>query len=263
MPASSIDNNSLFLKIKKASIDSINKPGKTTIKLPKQDSKMYPMVFLFRHGETFDNKNKVFSGWRDSKITSKGKKQAEVLASRLKVEKIDICITSPLVRSKETARIALKNHKKVVFEEDERIIERNYGDLSGHSKEVMMRENPELAVKYRRGYDFPPPHGESLEMVERRVFPFCEELVNRIKKDNINVAVSAHGNSMRAMRRYFEKMSIVEELTHENPLATDYCRYVIKVKKYRKDKGHFTKKKLKSLYTAKEKIFGVLRTKLF
>lgn len=218
----------LFEEIKKAAQESINNPGANQKPLPKNESNVDPELYVFRHGETHDNINRIFSGWRDSKITEKGVKQAEELSIALKGKRIDLCITSPLSRTKETARIALKNHPDVVFEEDPRIIERNYGELTGHSKEKLMEENPELAVKYRRGYDTPPPKGESMKMVEERVFPFCDELVERIKKNNINVAVSCHGNSMRAIRRYFEKLSIVEELTVENPLAKTYAQYVIK-----------------------------------
>lgn len=218
----------LFEEIKKAAQESINNPGANQKPLPKNESNVDPELYVFRHGETHDNINRVFSGWRDSKITEKGAKQAEELSIALKGKRIDLCITSPLSRTKETARIALKYHPDVVFEEDPRIIERNYGELTGHSKQKLMEENPELAVKYRRGYDTPPPKGESMKMVEERVFPFCDELVERIKKNNINVAVSCHGNSMRAIRRYFEKLSIVEELTVENPLAKTYAQYVIK-----------------------------------
>lgn len=224
------NKNKLWDKIKKASLDSINHPGKTSASLPKSESDVDPEIYVFRHGETHDNLNKVFSGWRDSKLTPLGIKQARILAEKLKNKEINICIVSPLSRSKDTAEIALKYHKDILFEEDKRIIERNYGELTGQSKEKWMKENPEMAIKYRRGYDFPPPKGESLRMVEARIFPFCDELVKRVKENNINIAISCHGNSMRAIRRYFEKLSIVEELTMENPLAKDYAAYVIKNK---------------------------------
>lgn len=225
-------SKSILEQIEKASLESIEHPGKSKSKLPKQESKKYPEIYLFRHGETYDNKNKVFSGWRDSSLTHKGIKQAEVLANKLKGKDINLCIVSPLSRSKETAKLALKYHPNMVYEEDERVIERNYGKLMGYSKSKMAKENPVLAAKYRRGYDSPPPKGESLKMVEERVFPFCIELVERIKRNNINVAISAHGNSMRAIRKYFEKLSTIEELTMENPLGSDYCEYVVRLDKF-------------------------------
>ena len=225
-------NKSLWEKIKKAAQDSIKNPGKNNVSLPKFESERYPEIYVFRHGESYDNRNKIFSGWRDSKLTEIGEHQAHVLASKLKSKDINLCITSPLTRSKETAKIALANHPDIIFEEDQRVIERSYGDLQGTSKERLMMTHPDLAIKYRRAYDFPPPNGESMKMVEKRVFNFCEELIERVKKNNISVAVSCHGNSMRAIRRYFENLSIVEELTIENPLAQDYAEYVVKTNKW-------------------------------
>ena len=49
-----------------------------------------------------------------------------------------------------------------------------------------------------------------------------------MKKEQINVAISAHGNSMRPFRRYFEKLSIKEMMKLENPWD-DYFEYEIKV----------------------------------
>lgn len=214
-------------KIMESAMMSLKKPGKSP-PLPKKESKTKPVLYVFRHGETYDNKRRIFSGRRQSKLTHMGIKQAEILAKKLKNKRIDIMIVSRLVRSKKTAKIILKYHPNTKIERDDRIIERNYGNLNGKSKTKLMRENPELAAKYRRGYDFPPPHGESIKMVEKRVIPFCKELVNRMKKEKINVAVSAHGNSMRVMRRFFEKMGIELMLTHENPLGKDYASYVIR-----------------------------------
>lgn len=246
-------NQKLWEKIKKASEDSIKNPGKNNDPLPKSESPTDPEIYVFRHGETYDNLNKIFSGWRDAKITETGIKQAEVLAEKLKDKNINLCITSPQSRAKDTAKIAFKYHKDIVFEEDSRIMERNYGELTGQSKEKWMREHPELAIKYRRGYDFPPPMGESLKMVEDRVFPFCEELVERVKRNNINVAISCHGNSMRAIRRYFEKLSIIEELTIENPLASDYAQYVVKNRSNQKSDYKYPKEYLDNIHLPNKK----------
>lgn len=215
-------------KILESAMRSLEKPGKSSAPLPKQESKTKPVLYVFRHGETNDNRRRIFSGWRQSRLTPLGIKQAEILAEKLKNKRIDLAVQSHLIRSKHTLKIVLKYHPNVKIEADDRIIERNYGGLMGKSKTLLMKKDPELMAKYRRGYDFPPPHGESIKMVEKRVFPFCRELAKRMKKEKINVAVSAHGNSMRVMRRFFERMGIEEMLTHENPLGEDYASYVIK-----------------------------------
>jgi broad specificity phosphatase PhoE len=72
----------------------------------------------------------------------------------------------------------------------------------------------------------PPPGGESMEMVEQRVLSFVKDLINRIQKKSVNVAVSAHGNSMRPFRRYFENLTIKEMMELENPYD-EYFDYIV------------------------------------
>ena len=40
-------------------------------------------LFVFRHAETFDNNQEIFSGWRDSKLTLRGLEQANEIAEQL------------------------------------------------------------------------------------------------------------------------------------------------------------------------------------
>lgn len=235
--------------IVKAAQDSIDHPGANARPLPKNESETQPLLIVFRHGESEDNLLKIFSGWRDVGLTPRGVQQAMALAELLKNKKIDVCITSPLRRTLDTAKYALKYHPHIKIETDQRIIERNYGDLMGTSKEELQMKNPGLAAKYRRAYDFPPPNGESLEMVETRVTPFILELKERMLRDRINVAISCHGNSMRIIRRHFEKLTLLEMCILENPLGSDYAQYVIEKKKDLTYK--YSSEYLKDLYNPK------------
>ena len=115
-------------QIVKAAQESIANPGGNTRPLPKNDSATQPTLIVFRHGESEDNLLKIFSGWRDSGLTPRGVQQAMDLAEMLKDKKIDLCITSPLRRTIDTAKYALKYHPNTKIETDQRIIERNYGD---------------------------------------------------------------------------------------------------------------------------------------
>ena len=218
------------IRLTYSALKSLVEPGKATKALPKTESPKNPEIYVFRHGQTFDNVNRVYSGWRDSELTREGKKQAKLLNRVIKHKQIDVCITSRLSRSKETAKLALSG-MKVKFEVDDRIIERDYGELSGASKLKNLREDPVNAVKYRRFYDFPPPGGESMKMVKERGFEFCDELVRRVRRTGENVALSAHGNSMKMIRLYFEKLEIEEVLEQENPLGQDYAEYVVEPKR--------------------------------
>ena len=109
------------------------------------------------------------------------------------------------------------------------MIERSYGKLQGMSHRVYERtHSAEELHRIRRGYDYPPPGGESIRMVEKRVMAFLRDLVAYMKKNRVNVAISAHGNSMRPFRRHFEKLTVAQMMKLENPWD-DYFEYKIRI----------------------------------
>jgi 2,3-bisphosphoglycerate-dependent phosphoglycerate mutase len=174
-------------------------------------------LFVFRHAETTDNSRDLFSGWRDPVLTSKGLQQAQEIAEQLGQQRIDYAFTSHLKRARKTLAIVLKKHADVPVFVDDRLIERCYGELQGKSKRKLSKEKPEWFAQVHRGYDFPPPNGESLKMVENRTLPFVVELEAWLRRNPGNVAISCHGNSLRPLRRVFEHLSLKEMLQIENP----------------------------------------------
>lgn len=217
-----------FRAISEAAKKSLLNPGLSSLPLPKNESNEHPTVFVFRHAETVDNFNRIFSGRRDSPLTPNGIKQAKKLAKKLKDKRLDIAYTSPLTRCKDTLKEVLFYHPSVEVVEESLLTERDYGELSGTSKSELMEKNFELAVKYRRAFDFPPPGGESLKDVkEKRVYPFCQRITDELKTQKKNAAICCTNNTMRIIRMYFENLTIEEMQTLENPFD-DFASYVIK-----------------------------------
>lgn len=201
-------------------------------------------VYLFRHGQTYYNKKGIFTGWKDSKLSPEGKKHAKVIAKKLKNKKFQVAIQTRLSRSKNTLKPVLKYHPECkIIITDDRMIERSYGDLQGMSHEKFIKEvgkkkydllkkgdaienlspeDRERAERFfgkqeydvvHRGWDTPPPHGESFKMVEQRVGPFIKWLKKYMKKNNVSVAISAHGNSIRLFRKIVENASIKDTVS--------------------------------------------------
>jgi 2,3-bisphosphoglycerate-dependent phosphoglycerate mutase len=187
-------------------------------------------IYLFRHGTTEDNSAGKFSGWRNTSLTKRGKDDAKIVALRLKNKKINISFQSSLIRSKDTLKEVLKFHPECsTVITDDRIIERCYGSLQGKTHfQYIMKNSPEKYDQFHRGYAKSPPKGESIKKVEKRVKLFIKDLIKLIKENKVNVAISAHGNSMRPFRRYFEKLTVKEMMLLENPYD-DCFEYVIKV----------------------------------
>jgi bisphosphoglycerate-dependent phosphoglycerate mutase family 1 len=216
-------------------------------------------IYIFRHGETYYNKLKRFTGWKDSKLTPKGIRQAKLIAKKLKGKKFQVAYRTSLSRSKDTLKYVLKFHpecKEVIT--DNRMMERRYGWIEGTSHKKLierigdkaydtLREgdvihdfSPELRDKVEqligkaeydiihRSYKIPPPGGESIKMVEDRVKSFIKDLKKRMKKEKINVAISAHNNSMRPFRAHFEKLARKKMMKLEN-VHDDYYHYSIEV----------------------------------
>jgi len=185
-------------------------------------------IFLFRHGQTRFNKDKRFTGWLDSNLTQKGKNDAKIIAKLLRNKQVDVAFETKLSRSKDTLKEVLKHHNPVVLRDD-RMMERCYGELQGLSHAAFIQKNGKaLFEKYHRSYNSPPPKGESIRMVEKRVLSFIRDLLKFIKKYQVNVAISAHGNSMRPFRRYFENASVKQMMKWEMPYD-DFFEYSVDV----------------------------------
>jgi 2,3-bisphosphoglycerate-dependent phosphoglycerate mutase len=187
-------------------------------------------IYLFRHGQTYFNRSHRFTGWKDSKLTKQGIKDAKKIAQKLKNKKFQVGYYTSLSRSKDTLKEVLKYHpecEKLI--KDDRMIERSYGRLQGkYHSTIIKRYGKKQFDIWHRSYNIPPPEGESIKMVEKRVLAFIKDLLKFMKTNKVNVAISAHGNSMRPFRKYFEKLTIEQMMKLENPYD-DYFEYEIRI----------------------------------
>ena len=98
-------------------------------------------IYLFRHGKTEFNTKRIFTGWKDSKLTSEGRRNARKVAEKLKNKKFQVAFQTRLSRSKDTLKIVLKYHpecKNVIV--DDRMVERSYGVLEGTSHKKFIND---------------------------------------------------------------------------------------------------------------------------
>jgi bisphosphoglycerate-dependent phosphoglycerate mutase family 1 len=195
-------------------------------------------VYLFRHGKTTFNRDGRFTGQSESRLTAEGRKHAEIIAKKLKNKKFKVAIRTHLSRSKDTLKPVLKFHPECkIILEDDRVIERSYGELEGTTHDQFIDKigersydlrvhgdaienlEPKLRDKVEeflgkeeykaihRGYKVAAPGGESFRDVEKRVKRFIKWLKKYMRKNKVNVAISAHGNSIRLFRKIMERAS--------------------------------------------------------
>ncbi len=206
-------------------------------------------LVLIRHGESEWNKLNLFTGWTDVDLSEKGNAEAAEAGKLLKAEgyDFDICYTSYLKRAIHTLNHVLdgmdRNWLPVV--KSWKLNERHYGALQGLNKSETAEKYGEEQVKiWRRSFDVKPPEldpdddrnpakqdmfrgvdakdlplTESLETTIERVVPYFEETIKKDMLAGKRVVIAAHGNSLRALVKYFENLSSEEILGVNIPTA--------------------------------------------
>ena len=223
-------------------------------------------LVLIRHGESEWNKLNLFTGWMDVDLSEKGVEEAKLAGKTLKDEgyDFDICYTSYLKRAIHTLNITLDTMDRAWLPvvKSWKLNERHYGALQGLNKSETAEKYGEDQVKiWRRSFDVKPPElpdddersalkqpmyrdvdksllpkNESLETTIRRVVPYFEEVIRKDIMDGKRVIIAAHGNSLRALVKYFDNMSD-DEIIGVNiptavPLVYEFDDYMNVIKHY-------------------------------
>ena len=226
---------------------------------------MYKLV-LVRHGESEWNKLNLFTGWTDVDLSPKGVEEARNGGKLLKEGgySFDLCYTSYLKRAQRTLALVLEAMGKsdLPIIKAWQLNERHYGALQGLNKSETAEKYGEAQVKvWRRSYDVPPPaleitdkrapHNdpvykdvdkkllpltESLKITVARAVPYWEKVIRPQVVAGKKVLIAAHGNSLRALVKYFDNMSD-EAITEVNiptgvPLVYEFDDNFKVLKKY-------------------------------
>lgn len=175
-------------------------------------------LIIFRHGQSTWNLENKFTGWVDVELSPKGIEEAKLAGLKLDGYAFDYAYASDLKRAQNTLTLALNTagHREITPTYDKALNERMYGDLQGLNKdETALKYGAEQVKIWRRSFDIPPPNGESLKDTAARVIPYFEsEIIPKLKAGK-NVVIAAHGNSLRALIMYLEKMSPEQILEFE------------------------------------------------
>ena len=207
-------------------------------------------LVLVRHGESEWNKLNLFTGWTDVDLSEKGHEEAKQAGVLLKKEgyDFDVAYTSYLKRAIHTLNHVLEEMDRewLPVIKTWKLNERHYGALQGLNKAETAAKYGEDQVKiWRRSYDVKPPaladddernaklqpmyrdvdpallpNNESLETTVERAVPFFNEVVKADMKAGKRVIIAAHGNSLRALVKYFDNLTPDEIIGVNIPTGT-------------------------------------------
>ena len=204
---------------------------------------MASKLILIRHGQSDWNLKNLFTGWADVELTAKGRSEAKnagKIIANLDFN-IDIAFTSLLKRAIHTLWLILDEIDRpwLTVMRDWRLNERHYGALQGLDKSETTKKYGEEQVQiWRRSYDVDPPPllddderhpkkdqrymginnlptTESLATTLIRVQQCWDEMILPALKNNQNILIAAHGNSLRALIKMLDGIS-EEEITEFN-----------------------------------------------
>ena len=195
---------------------------------------MIGTLVILRHGQSVWNRENLFTGWHDVELTEQG--IAEAIAGGVTMAeaglRFDTSHTSLQTRAVITHHLALDAMGQVWLPvaRSWRLNERHYGALQGlDKKQTTDRHGAEQVHAWRRGYDTPPPPvdraspehpandpryahlppdvlpaSECLKDVVARVLPYWHDAIAPQLLVGLDVLVTAHGNSLRALLKHLE-----------------------------------------------------------
>lgn len=196
---------------------------------------MYKLI-LVRHGESVWNRENRFTGWADPDLSDRGEEEARDAGRMVRDAglRFDVAFSSVLKRAIRTMHLLEEEANLLWVPEIHhwRLNERHYGALQGLNKaETAAKYGDQQVHIWRRSFDVVPPLlepedprnpindpqykdvdpevlplGESLELTIKRVLPFWQDYIAPALLNGKTVLVAAHGNSLRALVKYLDKI---------------------------------------------------------
>ena len=150
-------------------------------------TKIFPTLYLARHGETAWSLSGQHTGLTDLPLTERGERNARNLGPRLAGLTFAKVFTSPLQRATRTCELA---GFAAVAEVDRDLVEWDYGDYEGLRTAEIHDKRPEWKL-FRDGC----PGGESPDQISAR----ADRVVSRVRAVKGDVLIFSSGHFLRVL----------------------------------------------------------------
>ena len=180
------------------------------------------VIYLIRHGESEGNADwslyKKVPDWQ-MHLTVRGREQASRMAEKLLQEVASFLpiqiYSSPWYRARETAQAIREAYKNVVYREDPRLREQEWGNYQEELlAEKIDRERDKFGTFFYR-----MPYGESGADVYDRISTFLDTLHRDFEKKNFpeTCCIVSHGLTVRLFLMRWFHWSVEEYESLRNP----------------------------------------------
>jgi len=142
-------------------------------------------VVVVRHGETEWSRTGRHTGRSDIPLTENGERQARAVGEALRGREFALVVSSPLIRARETARLA-------GFEPELRddLAEWDYGEYDGLTTPQIREQVPDWTI-----WGYGAVGGESVEQLAAR----ADRVVAELLAVDGDVLVFSHGHFLRVL----------------------------------------------------------------
>lgn len=160
-------------------------------------------IYLVRHGETEYNEKGIIQGNLPVVLNKKGENQCKRLREQIKDINFDICFSSPLVRTMQTAMILVG--ERVLIQPDKRLIERDLKELVGKS---VKEYNRDKLWNYKLNYT-----EHNIEKVQD-LFKRSEDFLEYLKNNYLDktILIISHSSVIRCLHFLLTKEDLISNI---------------------------------------------------
>jgi len=130
---------------------------------------------------------------------------------------MELILTSPLLRARRLAEF-LAQAQHCELRSDARLMEKHFGAWEGKTWDDIARSEIDAWAADVMGYA--PPEGESAQQLMQRVQSFLREVERLPQRD---IAIVAHGGSIRAMLAQFAEVPLLNTLDWKMEYGAVIC----------------------------------------
>jgi len=162
------------------------------------------ILYLVRHGQTDWNRQRRIMGRHPVPLNETGSQQVQRLALSLKSWPIEKMVSSPMLRTVESAKI-ISEALGLPFEEDEGLCEISVGEWEGKYWD-QMDSDPVVKAFETTPSITRPPGGETLTEVQNRAVKSIWRIIQEAGISNLLLV--SHADTIRAILAHFIQMDL-------------------------------------------------------